>query len=136
MKKLLVLVIFATVYSSVAFAQTDRVTNDTSNTARKNLHRGHEDKREMMKNLNLNKEQMQAMKTAQQEAKAKMNTLKAEENITVKEMKERAKAIQEEKLAKLKAILTPEQFAKLKESMKEKRGNRKNKEGMGTDVKL
>jgi periplasmic protein CpxP/Spy len=138
MKKLLALSVLVTMFTFAASAQMDRATTDTAKKEKRG-HKGHGEKKEMMKDLNLSKEQMKAMRAAQQDAKAKMQALKAQENITVKEMKEKAKAIQEERKTKLKAILTPEQFAKLEAKMKEKRGGRKNKgekEEMDGDVNL
>jgi periplasmic protein CpxP/Spy len=124
MKKLLALSVLAAMFSFAATAQIDRASTDSSKTEKRG-HKGRGEKREMMKELNLSKEQMKAMKTVQQDTKAKMQALKAQDNITVKEMKEKVKAIQEERKAKLKTILTPEQFAKLEEKMKEKRDNKK-----------
>lgn len=129
MKKLLALSVLATMFNFGATAQIERATTDTSKTEKRG-HRRHGEKKEMMKELNLSKEQVKAMKAAQQDAKAKMKTLKTQDNITVKEIKEKEKAIQEERKTKLKTILTPEQFAKMEEKIKEKRGNKKGKEEM------
>ncbi len=129
MKKLLALSVLVTVFSFGATAQIDRTIADTSKVEKRG-HKAHGYKKEMMKELNLSKEQMNAMKTAQRDSKAKMQALKAQDNITVKEMKEKAKAIQEERNAKLKTILTTEQFTQLEEKMKKKKGNKKHKEDM------
>ncbi len=117
MKKLLVLSLASVMISIAATAQMDRMAKDTSyNTEKKfkgGLAKGQHNKGQIMKDLNLSKEQMSQMKTINQDAKTKMQALKADENITVKVMNERKKAIMDERKAKLKTILTPEQFAKL-----------------------
>ena len=48
-----------------------------------------------------------------------MQELKLQDKITVAEMNTRKKAIGDERLAKLKRVLTPEQFAKM-QTMKDK----------------
>ena len=84
----------------------------------------------MLKDLNLTKEQKALLKTQQQEMKAKRDALKAQDNITVKEMREKQAALQAEQKAKMEGLLTAEQKAKFEEMKKQKmaeRGNRKMK---------
>lgn len=117
-------------FSSVAIAQVDRNNTDTTMEKEKrqkgNKHSKSE-KMQQLKKLGLSKEQMAQMKILNQETKAKMQALKIQENITVKEMKERKIAINAERAAKLKTILTAEQITKMEASKKDKTKNHKRK---------
>jgi Spy/CpxP family protein refolding chaperone len=123
MKKLLVLSLVACLFVLSSTAQVERAYVDSSKNEMRQKGAGKQEKREMMKELNLSREQMKQMKTLRQETKAKMDDLKAQDKITVEEKKQKMKAIQEERKTKLKAILSAEQYAKLEAKFKEKRGN-------------
>lgn len=73
----------------------------------------HGQKGEMMKDLNLTDAQKAQLKADRETYKAKMEALRKDENITVKEMKARQKAIHDEQKSKMQALLTPEQKAKI-----------------------
>ena len=127
MKKLLALFFAAAILSSAAFAQTERPVDAKAKMER---HKGKHDKDKMMKDLNLTKEQKAQLKTQHQEMKAKREALKAQDNITVKEMREKQAALQAEQKAKMESLLTAEQKTKMTEMKKQKkaeRGNRKMK---------
>ena len=127
MKKLLALSFAAAILTFTASAQTERPIDKQ---ARMERHAGRKDKDKMMKELNLTKEQKAQLKSQHQEMKAKREALKAQDNITVKEMREKQAALQAEQKAKMEGLLTAEQKVKFEELRKQKmaeRGNRKMK---------
>ena len=127
MKKLLALSFAAAILTFTASAQTERKVDKQAKMER---HNGKHDKNKMLKDLNLSKEQKAQLKSQHQEMKAKREALKAQDNITVKEMRERQAALQAEQKAKMESLLTAEQKTKMAEIKKQKmaeRGNRKMK---------
>ena len=127
MKKLLVLSLAACMIILTTTAQTERPTETKPPTER---HKGKHEKGKMMKELNLSKEQQAKMKANHKEMKAKHDALKAQDNITVKEMREKKAALKAEQQASMASILTPEQktkMAKMKEKRKTGRGHGKAK---------
>lgn len=127
MKKILALSFAAVILSSAAFAQTERTVDKQVKMER---HQGRHDKDKMMKDLNLSKEQKAQLKAQHQDMKAKREALKAHDNITVKEMRERQAALHAEQKSKMESLLTAEQKTKMAEMKKQKmaeRGNRKMK---------
>ena len=125
MKKLLALSIAAVILSSAAFSQTERPTEEKAKMER---HKGRHDKDKMMKELNLSKEQKAQLKAQHQDMKAKREALKAQDNITVKEMRERQAALKAEQKSKMDAVLNDDQKAKMAELKKQKmaeKGSRK-----------
>ncbi len=123
MKKIVVLSFVACLFVLSSTAQVERAYADSSKKEIRQKGAGKQEKREMMKELNLSREQMKQMRALKQETKAKMDDLKAQDKITMEEKKQKMKAIHEERKAKLKAILSTEQYAKLEAKLKEKRGN-------------
>lgn len=73
----------------------------------------------MMKNLDLTEDQKSRLKTIREAQAKEMAELKKNENITVKEMKTRQKAIQENYKSQIESVLTPEQKTQLQELKKE-----------------
>lgn len=129
MKKLFALSFAAVILTFTASAQTERKVDKQAKIER---HEGRHDKDRMFKELNLTKEQKEQFKTQHQEMKAKREALKAQDNITVKEMREKQAALRAEQKSKMESLLTAEQKAKMAELKKEKmaeRGNRKIKAG-------
>jgi Spy/CpxP family protein refolding chaperone len=127
MKKLLALSFAAVILSSAAFAQKERTVE---NKARMERHEGRHDKDKMMKELNLTKEQRTQLKAQHQDMKAKRKALKAQDNITVKEMREKQAALKLEQKGKMDAVLTADQRTKMADLKKQKmaeRGERKMK---------
>jgi periplasmic protein CpxP/Spy len=121
MKKLIVLSFVACLFAVSSTAQVERTYADSSRKSMRQKGAGKQDVREMMKDLNLTRDQMKQMRALKQETKAKMEEVKALDKITADEKKAKMKAIQEERKTKLKAILTAEQFAKLEAKLKEKK---------------
>ena len=94
----------------------------------------HGQKGDMMKDLNLTDAQKAQMKADRENYKAKMEALKKDENITVKEMKARQKAIHDEQKAKMQALLTPEQKAKIASDRANMETKRKAMDGQRAEV--
>ncbi len=91
-------------------------------------------KGDMMKDLNLTDAQKAQLKADRETYKAKMEALRKDENITVKEMKARQKAIQDEQKAKMQALLTPEQKAKMAAERSGMEASRKQMDGKRADM--
>ncbi len=120
MKKLIALSLAAFMFTAAASAQTER----TVPAATKGQHhkgKGGHDK--MFKDLNLTKEQKAQLKEKNKDLKARREALKGQDNITVKEMREKQKAIRDEQERNMDAVLTPDQKAKYAE-MKKQRGEK------------
>jgi periplasmic protein CpxP/Spy len=122
MKKLLVLSLAACMFTLASKAQTERPMEAKPATER---HKGRHEKGKMMKELNLSKEQQAQLKANHKEMKAKRDALKEQDNITVKEMREKKAALKAEQEGKMATILTPEQKAKFDEMKKQKKAEKK-----------
>ena len=75
-----------------------------------NYHRQH-----ITKDLNLSDDQKQKMKAIQEDYRKQMAELKKNENITVKEMRDRKSSLAKAHRSAVEGILTPEQKSKLQE---------------------
>lgn len=97
-------------------------------------HKGHHGHDGMnMKELNLTDEQKQQFKTNREEFRKKMEDLKKNDNITVKEWKSKMESLRQEQKTKMQSILTADQKAKM-EKMKADRqakGEEKRKQRAG-----
>ena len=125
MKKL-TLLLFACVTLSAVNAQTQRKKNiiatDSTTTEAPSKTRGQ--KRAMMKELNLTKEQKGKLKELHQLKKDKIAQVQNNDKLTDAEKKEQLKAFKKEQLKATLALLNDEQKAKLKARQK---ANIKNK---------
>jgi Spy/CpxP family protein refolding chaperone len=121
MKKLLALSFAACMFTLATTAQTERPTETKPPTER---HKGKHEKGMMMKELNLTKEQQAKMKENHKAMKAKHDALKTQDNLTVKEMREKRAALKAEQESNMAAILTPEQQIKMKEMKEKRKGER------------
>lgn len=122
MKKLLVFSFATLLFTTVAIAQTERTNVSAPKTERLSKK---QNKMRMAKELGLSKEQIGKMKENHKAMKAKQDALKANDQITVKEMKERKAALKSEQEANMDKILTPEQKAKFAEMKKNNKGHGK-----------
>lgn len=127
MKKLITLSLAALMFTAAASAQTDRAT--TAQTEKGGRHKGGHDK--MFKDLNLTTEQKAQLKEKNKDLKARREALKGQDNITVKEMREKQKAIRDEQDKNMNAVLTPEQRAKYAELKKQRGDKMKGRKGKG-----
>lgn len=127
MKKIIAFTMILAVAGFSATAQERR----TMKGKKHGMHQQHGQKKEMIKDLNLTDAQKAQLKTDREAYKVKMDALKKDENITVKEMKAREKAIHEEQKTKMQALLTPDQKAKIAANKTGMETNRKNMDAMG-----
>lgn len=92
--------------------KTERpATHDRMHGKRKGGH----DRHEMMKQLNLTDAQKEQFKTQREEFRKKMEDLKKNDNITVKEWKSKMEGLRKEQKAKMQTILTTEQKTKMEQ---------------------
>lgn len=130
MRKLLV-AFMATAITFSAVAQTEKNKQEKDAKGHKAHKKGHEAKMHVAKNLDLTAEQKTKMQTLNKGFKMNLDELKKNDNITVKEQRERREALMSEHQKQVNAILTPEQRQKAQEQKKgfaEKR-NRKGQPG-------
>lgn len=83
------------------------------------MQRGGPDHRMAMKELNLTEAQKEQFKTEKEAFHKKMEELKKNENITVKEWKAKRETLLKEHRNKMESVFTPEQKAKLEKLKKE-----------------
>lgn len=107
----------------------------------KQKHQHRQQKGMMAKELNLTEAQKAQAKAINEDSRKQMQELNKNENITVKEMRSRKAAIQQEKKTKMEGILTAEQKAKKAELIKVQKVKREEKyakrmDKMKTDLNL
>jgi protein CpxP len=116
MKRLIVFIIALSFFASYAVAQVKREVNPSQatqvDTMRKNKNK------EMMKELNLTKEQRGQMKEFHQSMKQKKEEINNDNTLTEEQKKAKMKELHKEQKEKMNAILTPEQREKMKEQKK------------------
>ncbi len=133
MKRSLVLIVAAIAINLSASAQEKQELKQYKKDVYKSHHKGKaHDRKEMMKNLNLTEDQKKQLKTNHEEFKTKMQALDKEQNITVKEMRERKAALMKEQKTKNETIFTPEQ----KEKMAQEKIKRENEEKLRAEKRL
>lgn len=129
MKKILSLSLAIAVLAFSASAQVQRQGKFGQKGQMGQMHKG-EGVKAMAKDLDLTDTQKQEMKKIHQDTQSKLEALRADKTITVGEMESRRKAILDEQKAKMDALLTTEQKAKIeqrKTEMKEKAGQMQEK---------
>ena len=114
MKKILVSIFALAAITFSATAQEKRETKHDKGAMHQRNGKGNQ--KEMMKDLNLSDAQKAQMKANQEDFRNQMKALDANETISVKDMKEKKKALHEQQKAKMESILTAEQKSKLAES--------------------
>ncbi len=124
MKKLIALSFVAAILTFTVSAQTER---DTEGKAKMERHNSKHEKGNMLKELDLSKEQKAQFKAQHQDMKAKREALKAQDNLSVKEMREKQQALKAEQKMKMESLLTAEQKTKMAEMKKRKMAERGDK---------
>lgn len=126
MKKILLSVAAFTVITLSAGAQVqreqkDKMGQDKTADGMGGRHHGKQmhDGKMMMHNLNFTDQQKQQMKELHQEFKTKNEALDKNDDITVKEFREKKKALMQERKQRMESILTPEQKTKMEQFQKE-----------------
>lgn len=84
--------------------------------------KGRHDRMKMMKELNLTEEQKQQLKKNHEDLKARLDALKKEDNITVKEYRTRMEALKKEQKNVLASVLTADQKAQLEKKKTDAKG--------------
>lgn len=126
MKKIISLIIFSFIIT-FTFAQVQRKTavankKDSASVAaeRKQTSRG--EKKQMVKDLDLNKEQKSKLKEIRQSAKAKKEAIENDEKLSADEKQAKLKELQREQAKSTMTILNDEQKEKMKKMRKNKKG--------------
>jgi Spy/CpxP family protein refolding chaperone len=126
MKKVITSFLALTIISFSVTAQEKRELSAEKMEAREQHKKGKKSHMmEKMKDLNLSDAQKAQLKSIMEEEKTKMQALKQQQNITVKEYNDRKEAIARETKAKRDAVLTAEQKNKLAQSKIERKENEK-----------
>jgi len=128
MKKFITLSLAAFMLTAAANAQTERAGTDAA-TSKADHHKGKGGHDKMFKDLNLTKEQKAQLKEKNKDLKARREALKGQDNITVKEMRDKQKAIRDEQEKNMDAVLTPDQKAKYAELKKQRGDKMKGRKG-------
>ena len=129
-------------FSTAGFAQVQRkatpenATPPQSNTQTQpgNDLSKREERKGLMQELNLTKEQHQKMKEIREAAKAKHDALMADTKLTDPERKQKMKEIHEQQEKDIDAILTPEQRVKMDAIRKEMKDRRMNTPHMNSNA--
>lgn len=116
MKKLFAIILTLTLFTFKGIAQVKRETNPSQNSASDSIQKNK--KKEMMKELDLTKEQRSQMKEFHQSIKLKKETINNDQTLTQEQKQIKLKELHKEQKEKLNTILTPEQKEKLKEERK------------------
>jgi hypothetical protein len=132
MKKLTILFVF-TFIIMFSFAQVQRkanVANKTDSAAvateRKPVSRG--EKKQMIKDLNLNKDQKSKLKEIRQSSKAKKDAIENDEKLNADEKTAKLKELQREQAKSTMTILNDEQKEKMRKMRKNKKGKQMSEE--------
>ena len=131
MKKIITGLFAIAAFTFSAVAQ-DKTTDGQGkwNKERQGMHKGRDGRgMEAMQKLNLTDAQKQQMKSINEEFRTKMQSLQQNDNILVKDQKEQRKALMQERMNRISAILTPEQKTQFEQMRKEHgpKGDFKNK---------
>lgn len=141
MKKIL-LILAVTAISFSVTAQEKRETPKQSNGSMQHMHHGGKHRNgKMMKELNFSDAQKTQLKANREEYKMKIESLKKEQGITLKDFNTKKAVLDKEQRSKMQALLSPEQKTKMaemkakKEQANQERYN-KHFEKMKTELSL
>ncbi len=125
MKKIISLTLALAILGfSVSAQQNRQMKSHKKGTA---THQGQ--KKEMVKDLNLSEAQKAQMKANREANKSKMESLNKQDNLTVKEMRERKAALMQEQKSQMDQLLTAEQKAAVAERKTNMEVKRKDMDG-------
>ena len=102
-----------------AGAQTMEAKNEAGHSGHHQKHHGKHDKAMMFKNLNLSDAQKQQVKSMNENFKNKMQALKKNDNMTVKDFRLQKEALMAERKTNFQSILTHEQKNKIEQNKKD-----------------
>lgn len=129
MKKLAFLIAFTIILTS-SFAQVQRKTNkinkpdSVATDTMGQKEEGTVGKREMMKELNLSKEQKIKLKEARQSLKAKKDAIENDDKLSAPEKEAKLKELRKEQVKTTISILNDEQKAKMLQMRKENKAQK------------
>jgi len=115
MKKILSILAITAISFSVTAQEKKETPRQNNPSHQQHMRHGGKHHGQMMKNLDLTDAQKVQMKANREEYKNKMQLLKQDQNITMKEFNEKKEALHKEQKAKMLALLTPEQKNKMAE---------------------
>jgi hypothetical protein len=125
MKKLVTLIVFSFIIT-LSFAQVERKSNNSVKTdsVKHKIDRKDDSarvsKKQMMKDLNLSKEQKIKFKEARQANKAKKEAIENDDKLSKEDKEVKLKALHQEQAKNTMGILNDEQKEKIKNRQKEK----------------
>lgn len=106
---------------------------DSTNTPPAGGMRGRPNAEQIAKDLSLTDEQKTKVKAALEEQQTKMKALRADNSLSAEDKKTKMKELRDANQAKMKEILTPEQFAKWQKLQPARKGGPGAKAAAGTD---
>jgi len=113
MKRILSIIAISAISFS-ATAQEKREIKQHKDGTHQDMHKkGKHHNRQMMKDMNFSEAQQSQMKANREEYKTKLQQLKQDKNITLKDFNEKKEALNKEQKAKMHSLLTPEQKTKM-----------------------
>jgi len=115
----------AKVLENQAKNRTDNNKNNRADSTKKGMKKGYGDRKDKIDDMNLSADQQAKIKTIREGYKVKLDALRNDASVTGEAKKVKMKALMQAQQAEVKAILTPEQQAKIKDGRKEGR-KRKN----------
>lgn len=122
MKKILVALLTTTIFFTAgAQVQRKKATIVTDSTATPAPAKTRGEKKEMMKELNLSKEQKIKLRNLKQDNKAKMDAVQNDAALSDTEKKAHLKELKKQQLLSIMSVLNDEQKAKLKQLRKDKK---------------
>jgi Spy/CpxP family protein refolding chaperone len=113
--------------ASLSFAQVQRqkkevIKTDSAAAGTVQKETAGPNKREMMKELNLSKEQRSKLKEFRQSAQAKKAAIENDDKLSATEKEDKMKEVKKEQLKNTMSVLSPEQKMKLLKMRKDKKG--------------
>ncbi len=130
MKKLL-FILAITIIGQLSFAQTTTPQTEAAKPTgtEKKHHKGHGNKKAMMKELNMTDDQKAKMKEMKEANKAKKEAIINDSKLTEDQKKQQLKDLHKAGAKDMQGVLTDEQKAKMKEMKAKRKGERKGKKG-------
>ena len=116
MKKIFVIILAINFFAFKGIAQVQRESNPSQNVATTSDKKS--EKREMMRSLNLTKQQMGQLKELRKTMKQKKDDITNDQSLTQEQRQDKLNELHKEQKEKLNSILTPGQMEKLKEERK------------------
>lgn len=121
MKKVFLFVTAALLFAATSNAQVQRNSSNSQRVQSDSASHARSEK--MMNELNLSKDQQAQMKSLHQENKQQREAIKNDASLTPDQKKQKMKELHQSQAGKMNSILTPDQQAKWKQMMAERKQN-------------